>query len=81
MMDYTQRQELKPALLRANKTVHREASSLLYALIRSDFAVATPEDVASFLRIMAVIAQTVSAMYALPCHISPESASAIDTRI
>jgi hypothetical protein len=49
-MDYNQRQELTPGLLRANKTVHREASSLLYAQNRIDFAMATPEDVASFLR-------------------------------
>jgi len=49
-MDYNHRQELTPGLLRANKTVHREASSLLYAQNRFDFATATPEDVASFLK-------------------------------
>ena len=49
---------------------------------RSDFAaVATPEDVASFLRTMAIITQTVSAISTLPCHITPDYASAIDTRI
>ncbi|TVY80582.1 hypothetical protein LSUE1_G007654 [Lachnellula suecica] len=42
--------ELTPGILRANKTVHREASSLLYAQNRFDFATATPEDLASFLR-------------------------------
>jgi hypothetical protein len=47
--DYNQRQELTPGLLRANKTVHREASSLFYAQNRFDFTMATPEDVASFL--------------------------------
>lgn len=49
-IDYNQRQELTPGLLYANKTVHREASSLLYAQNRFDFATATPEDLASFLR-------------------------------
>jgi hypothetical protein len=49
-MDYNQRRELTPGLLRANKTVHHEASSLLYAQNRFDFATATPEDLASFLR-------------------------------
>ena len=49
-MNYNRRQELIPGILRANKTVHREASSLLYAQNRFDFAMATPEDLASFLR-------------------------------
>jgi len=49
-INYTRRQGLTPALLRANKTIHREASSLLYAENRFDFAMATPEDIASFLR-------------------------------
>jgi hypothetical protein len=49
-MYFNQRQELTPGLLRANKTVHSEASSLLYAQNRFDFSMATPEDVASFLR-------------------------------
>jgi hypothetical protein len=49
-IDFDQRQELTPGLLRANKTVHREASSLLYAQNRFDFTMATPKDVASFLR-------------------------------
>ena len=49
-MDYSQRQKLTRGLLRANKTVHREASSLLYSQTRFDFATATPEDLASFLR-------------------------------
>jgi len=48
-IDFNLRQELSPGLLRANKTVHREASSLLYAQNRFDFTMATPEDVASFL--------------------------------
>jgi hypothetical protein len=47
--NYNQRLELTPGLLRANKTVHREASSLLYAQNRFDFTMATPKDVASFL--------------------------------
>lgn len=49
-MDYNQRQELTPGLIRANKTIHHEASSLLYAQNRFDFAMANPEDVASSLR-------------------------------
>jgi hypothetical protein len=49
-MVYNQRKELTTGLLRANKTVHREASSLLYAQNCFDFSMATPEDVASFLR-------------------------------
>jgi hypothetical protein len=44
------RQELSPGLLRTNKTVHHEASSLLYAQNRFDFTTATSEDVASFLQ-------------------------------
>jgi hypothetical protein len=47
---YNQRQELTPGLLRANKTVHREASSLFYAQNRFNFTMATPDDVALFLR-------------------------------
>jgi hypothetical protein len=49
-MVYNRRNGLTTGLLRANKTVHREASSLLYAQNRFDFTMATPEDVASFLR-------------------------------
>lgn len=48
-INYSQRQELTLGLLRANKTVHREASSLFYAQNRFDFTMATPEDIASFL--------------------------------
>ena len=48
-VDYDRRQKLTPGLLRANKTVHREASSLFYAQNRFDFTMGTPEDVASFL--------------------------------
>ncbi len=47
--DYNQRLELTPGLLRANKTVHREASSLFYAQNRFNFTTVTPKDVASFL--------------------------------
>ena len=47
--DYNRRQELTPGLFRANKTVHREASSLFYAENRFDFTTTTPEDVVSFL--------------------------------
>lgn len=49
-VDGNRRQNLTPELLRANKAVHREASSLLYAQNRFDLtAMDTPEDVASFL--------------------------------
>src|SRR5436190_16020525 len=48
--DYNPRLGLTLALLRANKTVHREASSLFYAQNRFDFTMGTPEHVASFLR-------------------------------
>jgi hypothetical protein len=41
--------KLTPGLLRANKIIHREASSLLYAQNRFDFTVSISEDVASFL--------------------------------
>ena len=44
-----QRQELTPGLLRVNKTVHREASSLFYAQNCFDFTWVIPEDVALFL--------------------------------
>ena len=47
--DYNPRLGLTLALLRANKTVHREASSLFYAQNCFDFTMGTPEDVASFL--------------------------------
>lgn len=47
--DYYQRHTLTPELLRTNKTVHREASSLLYAQNRFDFTMFTSEHVASFL--------------------------------
>ena len=40
---------LTPELLLANKTVHREASSLLYAQNRFNFTMCTSEHVASFL--------------------------------
>lgn len=43
------RQKLTPKLLRVNKTIHREASSLFYAQNRFDFSLGTPYDVASFL--------------------------------
>jgi hypothetical protein len=48
-VNYNRRQKLTPALLRANKTVHREAGSLFYTQNRFDFTMSTPEDVASFL--------------------------------
>jgi hypothetical protein len=48
-IEYNQRQELTLGLLRANKTIHREASSLFYAQNRFDFTIATSKDVASFL--------------------------------
>ncbi|KAL2066970.1 hypothetical protein VTL71DRAFT_1394 [Oculimacula yallundae] len=48
-IDFNPRQELTPGLLRTNKTVHTEASSLLYGQNRFDFATGTAEDVASFL--------------------------------
>jgi hypothetical protein len=43
------RQSLTPGLLRTNKTVHLEASSMLYAQNRFDFTMCTSEDVTSFL--------------------------------
>lgn len=45
----SQIQELTPGLLRANKTVHLEASSILYGQNCFDFTICTSEDVASFL--------------------------------
>lgn len=48
-VDGNRRQNLTPGLLRANKAVHREVSSLFYARNRFDFTMGTPEDVASFL--------------------------------
>ncbi len=48
-VDHNRRQKLTPGLLRANKTVHREASSLFYAQNRFDFTMGTPEDISSFL--------------------------------
>ena len=47
--DCNQRQELAPGPLLANKTVHREASSLFYPQNRLDFTIATSKDVTSFL--------------------------------
>jgi hypothetical protein len=48
-INFDSRQELTPGLLRANKTVHSEASSLFYAQNRFDFTMATAEDVDVFL--------------------------------
>lgn len=45
---YNQRNKLTRGLLRANKTVHHETSSLLYARNRFDLTIGTPENVASF---------------------------------
>ncbi|KAI4277007.1 MAG: hypothetical protein L6R38_005521 [Xanthoria sp. 2 TBL-2021] len=45
---YNGRHKLTLALLRANKTVHHETSSLLYARNRFDLTIGTPENVASF---------------------------------
>jgi hypothetical protein len=45
----SQVQALTPGLLRANKTVHLEASSMLYAQNCFDFTMCTSEDVTSFL--------------------------------
>ncbi|TRX88805.1 hypothetical protein FHL15_010264 [Xylaria flabelliformis] len=42
-------QELTPGLLRANKAIHREASSLFYGTNRFNLSNAMPENVASFL--------------------------------
>ncbi|PVH69604.1 hypothetical protein DL98DRAFT_168715 [Cadophora sp. DSE1049] len=41
---------LTPGLLRANKAVHLEASSMLYAQNRFDFTMCTSENVTSFLK-------------------------------
>jgi hypothetical protein len=46
----SQLRALTPGLLRANKTVHLEASSMLHAQNRFDFAMCTSEDVISFLK-------------------------------
>ncbi|XTI92297.1 hypothetical protein V2W45_1496829 [Cenococcum geophilum] len=46
---YEQLLVLQELLLRANKTVHLEASSMLYAQNRFDFTMCTSEDVTSFL--------------------------------
>ncbi|TAQ88223.1 hypothetical protein B7494_g3443 [Chlorociboria aeruginascens] len=43
------RQEITYGLLRANKAIHREASSVLYGQNCFNFTMATPEDLASFL--------------------------------
>ncbi|KAL8748246.1 MAG: hypothetical protein Q9184_007470 [Pyrenodesmia sp. 2 TL-2023] len=48
-VDYNGHQKLTPGLLRANKAVHREASSLFYARNCFGFVMGSPEDVASFL--------------------------------
>ncbi|KAN0070047.1 hypothetical protein V8E54_011628 [Elaphomyces granulatus] len=48
-LDYCRRYELTPGLLRTSKTIHREASSLLYAQNRFDFSTLTHKEVASFL--------------------------------
>jgi len=49
-VDYNQRQQLTIGLLRANKTVHSEASSVLYAQNCFDFTLySASEEVASFL--------------------------------
>jgi hypothetical protein len=48
--EYNELQELTLGLLCANKTVHRETSSLFYALNCFDFTMATPEGIALFLR-------------------------------
>ena len=48
--DHYQRQRLTTGLLRVNKTVHREASLLLYGSNHFDFAEANSEDIASFLK-------------------------------
>ena len=48
-VDYGPPYNLTPELLRANKAINREASSLLYARNRFDFTSSTPENVASSL--------------------------------
>ncbi|KFZ17306.1 hypothetical protein V501_01798 [Pseudogymnoascus sp. VKM F-4519 (FW-2642)] len=47
---FNQRHELSTSLLRTNKTLHHEASSILYAYNRFDFTIATPERIALFLQ-------------------------------
>jgi hypothetical protein len=47
---FNQRHELCPSILRANKTLHHEASSLFYAYNCFDFTIATPKQIALFLR-------------------------------
>jgi hypothetical protein len=48
-VDYNRQQKLTPGLLRANKTVHGEASSLFYGQNCFDFTMTAPEEVVSFL--------------------------------
>ena len=47
-VDYNRRYKLTPGLLRANETIHHEASLLLYTQNRFDFTMCASEDVASF---------------------------------
>ncbi|KFY03096.1 hypothetical protein O988_01709 [Pseudogymnoascus sp. VKM F-3808] len=47
---FNQRHELSPGLLRANKALHHEATSLFYAQNRFDFTIATPKRIAMFLQ-------------------------------
>lgn len=47
--DYNPQQELTPGLLRANKTIHHEASSFFYAKNCFNFTMGTHENVALFL--------------------------------
>jgi len=49
-INYSQRQKLTTGLLRANTTVHCEASSVFYGQNRFDFTNATAEQIASFLK-------------------------------
>ena len=49
MVDYKPGRYLTSGLLRANKAVHREASSLLYSQNRFDFTIVTSDHLALFL--------------------------------
>lgn len=53
------RQTLATGLLRASKTVHREASSLFYGQNRFDFAYVSPERIIAFLEKLAATTQAI----------------------
>ncbi|KAK4154705.1 hypothetical protein C8A00DRAFT_14217 [Chaetomidium leptoderma] len=48
--DFCGREKHTPGLLRANKSIHREASSVFYGRNRFDFTAATPDELVAFLK-------------------------------